>query len=540
MPFGPRTYSYLLGLIGIILIAPSVYSQGSRSLADTTDLREQVKRNFSLVAEQRALDYFANGLYAEDGRDYYHAARSYKAALDFFPESHELAYSLANAYVNLREPEQAIKVADKVQPPNEEILTVKASAYRMLGDVDEYRGVYLQMTQIDPANDRALAILVELYLRQGDLDSAGWALESLTHYRAAEWPVWNQLGRVRLSQGRYDDALAAFNKSLELDDSVDNLNGWVGKADVFEATAQSDSLSAALERTVDLTGANPMVLSRLASVLSDQEKFAEASGYVRELVQQVPNDLDQLRRLGMLFFYADSLSQAETIFDSLIAQNDENYLNHYFLALIYDDRHEPAMAKDQFAIVAELAGSESEPWLNLGLAYRNLGEVDSAKVTYETGLKRVITAADSVRLIFATGAIQEEMGQVDQSIASFEWVLAIDPGFHPAMNYLGYMLADRNVRLDYALELISKAVEMQPNNTAYLDSYGWVYYRLGDYEKAITYLKRAAELDSDPVMFDHLGDAFSATGDGGQARLWWKKALDLDPENEAIKEKLSD
>ena len=78
-----------------------------------------------------------------------------------------------------------------------------------------------------------------------------------------------------------------------------------------------------------------------------------------------------------------------------------------------------------------------------------------------------------------------------------------------------------------------------PENAAFLDSYGWVFYRQGKYKKAVEYLKKAVSLDSDPVIFDHLGDAYKAKGDTAQARTWWQKALELSPEDEAIKQKLN-
>lgn len=516
------------------------YAQSIVHPGDTVDMPPAKRAKYARIAGIRAFDLYTNGLISEESGDYYHAARSYKAALGFFPESTEIRFALANAYINLREVELALQVANKVERVNLDILGVMARAYRLLNDDGAYRATYVRMTELDPDSYHAFDILSKIYLRKRSLDSAAWALENLSRIKPANPKTWNRLGRVRLSLSEHEEALEAFDRSLELDHSLENLNGLLGRADVLEGMNQPDSATRALKVALDLTGPNPMLLSRIATTLTSQDRFAEATGYIRQLVEQVPEDMEQQRRLGMIYYYADSLKQAELIFDTLILQNDINDLNHYFLGLVYTDQNKATQAKDQFTIVTDLAGSNADAWINLGLAYRFLEQTDSALATYQRGLPRVSTADDSLRLIYTTGATQEELNLVDDAISSFEWVLAINPEYHPAMNYLGYLMADRNMRLEYALELLTKAIEFQPDNSAYLDSYGWVCYRLGDFDKALEYLKRAVELDSDPVMFDHLGDVFSATGDGDEARSWWQKALDLDPDNNAIKEKLND
>ena len=96
-------------------------------------------------------------------------------------------------------------------------------------------------------------------------------------------------------------------------------------------------------------------------------------------------------------------------------------------------------------------------------------------------------------IYFMRGAMYERMKKFDLSEAEFRKVLQMDPENAGALNYLGYMLADRNVRLDEAFQLIKKAVDQDPNNGAYLDSLGWVYYRQGKLSEAEGVLVKAVE-----------------------------------------------
>jgi len=105
-------------------------------------------------------------------------------------------------------------------------------------------------------------------------------------------------------------------------------------------------------------------------------------------------------------------------------------------------------------------------------------------------------------------------------------VLQLDPNNTMTLNYLGYMLADRNVRLDEALNMIKRAVELDPQNGAYLDSLGWAYFRMGNYDKAEENLRRAAEkTPNDATIQDHLGELYAKTGQHKLAVAHWERAL---------------
>ena len=102
----------------------------------------------------------------------------------------------------------------------------------------------------------------------------------------------------------------------------------------------------------------------------------------------------------------------------------------------------------------------------------------------------------------------------------------MDPNNSMTLNYLGYMLADRNVHLEEALNLIKRAVELDPQNGAYLDSLGWVYFRLGHYDQAEEYLRRAADkTPNDATIQDHLGELYARTGKLKTAAMHWERAL---------------
>jgi len=281
------------------------------------------------------------------------------------------------------------------------------------------------------------------------------------------------------------------------------------------------------------------VVNRELSVLYVRiDSLDQAVTYAKKVTELSPLDRTGIRRLGLIYYGIDSLQLADSVFTSLVEGGERNPINHYYLGRIASLQKDFGRAIDEFTILTQMADSAAETWLDLGFAYRQNKQPDKEILTYETGLNHMKDMAGELKLLFALGALYEQNNEEEKAINIFEEIIAKDSNHTQALNYLGYMLADRGKKLDYAKKLIEKAVSISPENAAFQDSYGWVYYQLGDYKNAVTHLKKAVSLDSDPIIFDHLGDAYKASGDLDNAREWWQKALDLSPDNDKIKTKL--
>jgi Flp pilus assembly protein TadD len=131
---------------------------------------------------------------------------------------------------------------------------------------------------------------------------------------------------------------------------------------------------------------------------------------------------------------------------------------------------------------------------------------------------------------FRFGSALEQAGAVDSCLAVFDHMLAEDPNDALCLNYTGYLCIDRGIRLEEALSRVQRAVAIDPENGAYLDSYGWGLYRLRRPEEAVEQLRRAAELSpKEPIIHRHLGEVLSSLGKSDEARKALRKARELDP-----------
>ncbi|MEM9578476.1 MAG: tetratricopeptide repeat protein [Pseudomonadota bacterium] len=171
----------------------------------------------------------------------------------------------------------------------------------------------------------------------------------------------------------------------------------------------------------------------------------------------------------------------------------------------------------------------------LGDAMRQQDRFSEAVTAYDRALEIMETSGrGSWFLLYARAISYERLGEWDKAEADFRAALELNPGQPQVLNYLGYSLVEKRVKLDEALEMIEQAVAASPDSGYIIDSLGWALYRLGRYEEAVPHMERAVELLAvDPVVNDHLGDVYWAVGRYREAEFQWSRALSFIDQSES-------
>jgi Flp pilus assembly protein TadD len=165
-------------------------------------------------------------------------------------------------------------------------------------------------------------------------------------------------------------------------------------------------------------------------------------------------------------------------------------------------------------------------WLALGNMYTRVHRWKDAEDALNKAETLTKKKEDRIYLLFLRGALADRQKHPELAEPYFRQALELDPSNAMTLNYLGYMLADKGIRLPEAIKLIRKAVELEPMNGAYLDSLGWAYFKTGEYELAEENLRQAVERDqTDPTVHDHLGDLYEKTGRIRLAAAQWELSL---------------
>jgi len=167
----------------------------------------------------------------------------------------------------------------------------------------------------------------------------------------------------------------------------------------------------------------------------------------------------------------------------------------------------------------------------LGDQFRREEQFEQAEAAYTRAIDLLGTIEERHWVLLYTRAITlERLGEWERAEPEFRRVLEFVPDEPQVLNYLGYSLIDKGLKLDEALGMIERAVEAEPDSGYIVDSLGWAYYRLGRYDEAVPVMERAVELmPTDPILNDHLGDVYWAVGREREARFQWRRALSFAP-----------
>lgn len=199
------------------------------------------------------------------------------------------------------------------------------------------------------------------------------------------------------------------------------------------------------------------------------------------------------------------------------------------------DRKDDALKQLESLIAREPANYDAI--VTLGNLYRNNEDYKNAAEVYDRAIA-LITAEERGhwRVYYYDGIAHERLKQWDIAEQRFRKALAISPDEPMVLNYLGYSMIEKKINLSEAIAMVKKAVELRPNDGFIIDSLGWAYYQLGDYEQAVEHIERAVELQpADPIIGEHLGDAYWRVGRRLEAKFQWQHAKDNKPEPEDLK-----
>jgi len=212
---------------------------------------------------------------------------------------------------------------------------------------------------------------------------------------------------------------------------------------------------------------------------------------------------------------------------------------HAVLALLYFLQNNPAAAEKEYETAlqnaAKLLPNDISIIKNLGFLYFQQKNLQAAENIFRSIIGM---SYDDYEAHFYLASLLEEQKNRAETIKELKIVLELNPDYHPALNYLGYLYVEENKNLQEAEKLIAKALELDPENGAYIDSLGWLYFKQGKNKEAIKELERSVLLLEDPVIFDHLGDVYFKIKNFSGARNNWDKSFKLDQTQARVKQKI--
>lgn len=235
--------------------------------------------------------------------------------------------------------------------------------------------------------------------------------------------------------------------------------------------------------------------------------------------------------------YDNAIKEAKVFLE----KEPDNWVMRLALSEIYEKTNNESQQSEEIKKIEEIlkknidAGSKnSKEYFLLCQIYRNQRKIDKAIAVVEN-MKLIPLDKETIRDIhFLLANLYYEDKRFDRVEEELQMALKLDPDFHEANNFLGYLFVENNRNLDEAIQLINKALKAQPRNGAYLDSLGWAYYKKAQVEgrhdyliKALQKLLEAVQFLEEPDIYDHIGDVHYSLGNWDEAVNAWRKAQDL-------------
>jgi len=383
----------------------------------------------------------------------------------------------------------------------------------------------------------------------------------------AEYPGDEQLmfsKAVLLEQsGQLEEALQLANQLLV---SKKDINVIVLKVNALKDLLRTDEALIFLESTLEELADKRRLRLIYARMLFEAERLVDAEKQYEQVHQQAPNDSDILFALALISMEQGKDESAKGYLNQMIRFNRRANEAHYYLGSIADKNDKIPQAISEYKMVgpgreylaaqvriaALLADQDrlddarahlENQRANNPERYNRLVMIEGQLLS-ERGheaeffelLETVIQKQpENVELLYFRAMTGQSLGRLDVLEQDLLRVIEIDPGNADAMNALGYTLADQTDRHDEALILIERALEIKPNEAAFIDSLGWVQYRLENYKDAVTNLRKALSLFDNDEVAAHLGEVLWVSGEQQEARNVWQKALDARPDSDILK-----
>ena len=518
-----------------------------------------------------ALAHFVEGMSFEENGEMDKALAAYRKVLDVDPGQANLASRVAALLTRQDDFPEAIDVlkdAIKANPSAPGPLLQLAFIYtKYLRRTDQAIDYVNRAIALDPHNIDAYERLCEIALGAGDEKKALQSLDRATEIKSDDPVFWARLGKLYAS--------------------------IVFKPDRPPKPEELARVNDIFKKAADRAGDDAAALKDVADYYASTQQIKEAIPLYLRLLELEPDDINAREKLATGFVLTNQREKAVEMLEAIIKEHPEKYQPYDLLAGLLDDaaralerEKKSDQAKAMFAKAAAnyeqsliINPGRASPYLHLaelllgplkqneravkvlsearqhfpqtpeivyylGIAQREAKHFQEAVATFEEALHEAEaegTEIANARFYFDYGAAAEQAGLHDKAADLFRKSIAVDPAnAADAYNYLAYMWAEHDTHLDEAEQMIKLALQADPNNGAYIDTLGWLEFRQGKFDQALSDLLRAAQklTREDPVVLEHVGDACAKLNKPAQALDAWQKALNLDPQNKKLADKI--
>lgn len=552
----------------IYLLAAVLSMSGCTQIRQDTQPVPGVQAKSGKDKENRDQDLSVNFYYLESrmhikNNETDKALASLEKARSMDPESFVITWDLINLYLRDQNTEKAVEAAEdlvRINPDSVEALLLLIDLKKDTMEEKELIDTLNRVLSLDPENKEAFLRLGKTYLEKEAFEESRELFEKMTEQFPDYYVAFYYLGEIYMAIKDYERAQLQFLKTIELE------------PDLIEPRLQ---LIECLKQGPDPGGEkNQMILDYYKEILdmeSDNIRARMGLGlhYYKNRMRAEAGDIfmdlgrsiEKNPHIAVIvvddYIGKKKYQDAVIIFSEMLKANPGSSTLNFFTGMAYETKGDFKSAVFYLKKIKPDYPQYKKALIRIAYLHRQMNESQAARAFLEDKIRAfpddidLITflasfyeqdgmfekafdilnqgldrLPENTNLLFKLGAVQDKAGLKEEGISTMTKILQIDPDDAGALNYIGYTWADQGIRLNEALTMIQKAHDLKPDDGYITDSLGWVYYRMGDYEKSVIYLQEAADLtDYETIIADHLGDALQKTGQIEKALETYEKAI---------------
>lgn len=525
--------------------------------------------------KDKAEQLFIKGKLAELKYNYPEALENYNTALKY-DKSPGIYASLSELYFDLGKYNESfsnIQKALSYDPNNVTYLEQKANAYLGLDNLEKAAEVYEGILAKDSTYTYGLYTLARIYQELNKPSKAIVIYEKITDRIGYDYDVLRRMYEIYYDYKEYEKCADVLKAVLQLDpydaEIIEQLAMLYIRQDKYQEAQDI------YEELLRLNPNNKEMQTELVKIYFYRDETDKAFEKFGAIIGKDSLGFREKLQVGELYYNQiskdpNSLGIAKNIFANLQSNYPAEWLPYYYLGAIYLNENNRSMSDELFSRAVEVADTSLDAHVQIGLTYYNMGEsVEAEKVLREgltvnprdfrlnyllgltlqaqgrteeaVGYYEISSESNpqDINVLSAMALAYNTLGKYDKSNEAYEKALRIDPNNPLILNNYAYNLSERGEKLDKALEMAKIAIDVEPENASYLDTIGWIYFKLKKYKLAEKYIVKSLSLNGgSAVVNDHLGDVYKEMGETKDALVYWKKALELSPDDENIKNKI--
>lgn len=444
---------------------------------------------------------------------------------------------MAQMLMDQNRAEQAVTLLEKAMQtaPKGGLLDLLGDAYAQLHDFPNAEKSYRRSIELEPQEPSHRRGLAQTLASEGKYEEALAEYKRLVSLDAEDPDNYLRIAEMNRQLHRYEDAEQAIIQAKER--APGNLEVIYSEAMIYESQGRYDDAIRVVNAAVDTVKSTPapsnrrtlaILYEQLARLYREMENNVAAMKTLNDLASLGPEEAERATLLVIDTYRADrDLTRAIDAAAKGETQYPRNRDIHISHALLLGDKGDADAAVTELRGMTTHSAQDIDIYLDISQVYLQSHRYQEAEAALAQAGQLADKDSEKVMVEYVLGGVYDREKKFDLAEQAFKHILSIDPNNAAALNYYGYMLADRGVRLAEATDFVKRALVEDPHNGAYLDSLGWVYFKQDKLAEAEEALREAVTRERhDPTIFDHLGDVYFKRGKVDLAATQWERALE--------------